>query len=491
MFIETKTKRGYEFMNKKLTRFIDKYTEDIINESAAIFAGAGLSISTGLVNWKELLRDIALELDLDIDKEHDLIAIAQYYKNEKGGRGGINSKLVKEFTKEVVVNINHKLLSSLPINTFWTTNYDNLIEKALQDFGKKIDVKICSENLAINVPRRDAVIYKMHGDISLSHDAVITKDDYESYNEKRQVFTTALQGDLVSKTFLFIGFSFDDPNLEYILSRIRILLGNNTREHYCFLKNLNKDAFNGDDEMFSYEKVKQDLKIKDLKRYNIQVLRIDNFEEITETLSMINNKLRRRNIFISGAAHEYGEWSKERVESLIYNLSLELSKINNKIISGFGLGIGSSVINGVLSHVFVSDKLHLDDYLLLRPFPQNISEKPVRDKLWTKYREEMLSNAGIAVFFFGNKIENGIVVESSGLLEEFEIALAKGVIVIPVGCTGYASKMLWDRVTKNMKNFYPDNDELNTIIQSLGVFTDDNEFIINNIISAVKLLQAI
>jgi SIR2-like domain len=80
-----------------------------------------------------------------------------------------------------------------------------------------------SENLSYSVPGSDATVYKMHGDCSLPHDAVLTKDDYEGYDQKRELFSTALRGDLVSKTFLFIGFSFDDPNLSQILSKIRIL----------------------------------------------------------------------------------------------------------------------------------------------------------------------------------------------------------------------------------------------------------------------------
>lgn len=475
-------------MKQELINFANKYLKAIRDENAAIFAGAGLSSGSGLVNWKTLLKGIAEELKLDIDREHDLIALAQYYENDKGGRGSINDQLVYEFTKDVKLCENHKLLVALPIKTFWTTNYDNLIEKSLQLYGKTIDIKMCSENLAVNVPRRDAVVYKMHGDISLAHDAVITKDDYETYDEKRQVFTTALQGDLITKTFLFIGFSFDDPNLEYILSRIRILLGNNTREHYCFLKKVSEDDFDKHED-YIYERTKQELKIKDLKRYRIQVLLIDSFDEITEALSLIATKLRRNNVFISGAAHEYGRWTKNRAESLVYNLSKKLSERDYKIISGFGLGIGSSVVNGVLSHVFSDSKKHLDDYIALRPFPQNIVDSTERASLWKRYREDMLSDAGIALFFFGNKFENGELVESDGLYEEFEIALSKGLKVIPVGCTGFASEKLWERVTKRLEEFYPYNEELYTSINSLGNYTDDDNLLINNIIKAISLLQ--
>ncbi|MCD7923171.1 MAG: SIR2 family protein [Bacteroides sp.] len=426
-------------MNVELKRFATVFAKDIINENAAIFAGAGLSAPSGIVNWKELLREIAIELNLSVDRETDLIAIAQYYENNKGGRGKINDTLIEAFTREAEINENQRILASLPITTYWTTNYDELIEKSLDEVGKIVDVKKCVQNLAINKPKKDAIVYKMHGDISLPHEAVITKDDYESYNDKRLLFTTKLQGDLVSKTFLFIGFSFDDPNLEYILSRIRILLGENKRDHYCFLRRIQQSDFALKDD-YIYECTKQELKIKDLKRYSIQAILIDDYSEVTETLLLIKNKIERRNIFISGAAHEYGKWTSERANELIFNLSKKLAEKDCKIISGFGLGIGSSVINGVLSFVFNRKKLHIDDYLILRPFPQNIKDEDERKRMWKSYREEMLSNAGIALFFFGNKIKNEELELSDGLKEEFEIAVKQNVLVIPIGCTGYMSK---------------------------------------------------
>lgn len=475
-------------MKKELERFVNKYIKAINNENASIFAGAGLSVSTGLVNWKSLLSDIAEELNLDIDKENDLIALAQYYENEKGGRGSINNQLIDEFTKDIVLSKNHKILSSLPIHTFWTTNYDTLIEKSLEEYGKTVDVKICSENLAVNKPRRDAVVYKMHGDISLPHEAIITKDDYESYNEKRQLFTTALQGDLVSKTFLFIGFSFEDPNLNYILSRIRILLGNNTRDHYCFFKTINKEDFDSDEE-FKYSKIKQKLKIKDLKRYRIQALLVDKYSDITDVLKLIQIKLKRQNIFISGAVHDYGKFGKIRTEKLIFDISRKLAEKDYKIISGFGLGIGSSVINGVLSYVYTSKRRHLDDYLVLRPFPQNVNDNTKRKILWKEYREDMISDAGIALFFFGNKIIDGNTVNSDGLLQEFEIAVSQGVKVIPIGCTGSVSKTLWDRVIKSTEKYYPNNPDLIKAITSLGDSDINDTNIIHNILEAIKLLQ--
>jgi len=68
--------------DKPVARFIERYLAEIEAGNAGIFAGAGLSAPAGFVDWRELLRDIADELDLRIDWEHDLIAVAQFHLNK-------------------------------------------------------------------------------------------------------------------------------------------------------------------------------------------------------------------------------------------------------------------------------------------------------------------------------------------------------------------------------------------------------------------------
>ena len=95
----------------------------------------------------------------------------------------------------------------MPISTYWTTNYDKLIEKELEKQNRKVDVKMDSDQLSTALANRDAVVYKMHGDVDHPAKAVLTKDDYVLYDNKRPLFRTILKGDLISKKLLFIGFS--------------------------------------------------------------------------------------------------------------------------------------------------------------------------------------------------------------------------------------------------------------------------------------------
>jgi hypothetical protein len=436
------------------------------------------------------LKDIAADLKLDIDKENDLIAIAQYHYNEKGNkRYRLNQLLIDEFTQGTSVTTNHKILAALPIQTYWTTNYDKLIEKALDEEGKTPDTKITPENLSMNIPQRDAVVYKMHGDVSLPDQAIITKDDYEGYNEKRILYTTALKGDLVAKTFLFIGFSFDDPNLEYILSRIRILLGQNQREHYCFFKKINRKDFKTDTD-FNYAEIKHQLKIKDLRRYSINALLIDDYSEITEVLSAIQKKVLRSNVFISGAAKVYDPRTEKDALSFVHKLSYRISSKGYKIVSGVGYGIGGAVINGATEHVFSTKYRHLDDALVLRPFPQVVTGTKSKEERNLEYKKEMIRHAGLALFIFGNKDDKtGGWKISNGMIEEFEVAIKQGVIPIPVGATGYASEELWNKVLATPELYYPNDPDLLNAMKQIGDKSLADDELINQILKVISILQ--
>jgi hypothetical protein len=476
-------------MQKDIQEFLKTYTIALEESTATIFAGAGLSKPAGYVNWKDLLRDIAEDINLDIDRETDLIAVAQYHVNENGGnRGKINQALIEEFTKDASVTKNHEILSRLPIKTYWTTNYDTLIEDALKNEGKRIDVKITSENLSTTKSNRDAVIYKMHGDISLSHDAVLTKDDYEGYNNNRQLFTTALQGDLVSKTMLFVGFSFDDPNLEYILSRIRILLGKNQRQHYCFMKKIQISDFLNEHD-FLYAEIKQGLKVNDLKRFNIKVILVNEYVDITNVLESLEFNCKRRNIFISGSATDYGTWGEKRSLEFASLLSKEIINNGNNIVTGFGLGVGSCIISGALEEIYKSRNQRVEERLISRPFPQNTTGKILMPELWTIHRNNMIQNVGISIFMFGNKINTlGKVIEANGMIEEFEICVKQGAIPIPIGVTGFTTKKIWEIVTGDFKKYVIDM-HLESEYQTLGDESLKDEDIIQTVIRIINKLE--
>jgi hypothetical protein len=433
-------------MNREQERLVAALSRELEDGNLAIFAGAGFSRAAGFVDWQTLLKPIAEDLDLDVEKEWDLVALAQYHSNiNQTNRAKLNQLLVTEFSADVAPTENHRILARLPIETFWTTNYDTLIESSLDSTGKVPDVKYTVKQLAITRSKRDAIVYKMHGDVAHPADAVLIRDDYERYHIAMQPFITALSGDLVSKTFLFIGFSFTDPNLEYILSRVRIQYGRDQRQHHCILRRVQQRETENLAE-FEYRKRKEQLFEGELLRVGIKVTYVDEFSEITDILKAVENRHKRRTIFISGAAHDYSPYSRYESEKFVYELSRSISKEGYRVVSGFGLGIGSAVITGVLEQTIMTGGRLDNDQLVLRPFPQSQTGERQLKELWREYRHTMLAHAGIAIFVFGNKLVDGNVVNSDGMLEEFRIARENGIFLIPVGMTGFMSRELWNSV---------------------------------------------
>jgi hypothetical protein len=437
--------------SKEIEAFIKDFVRDLSENNAAIFAGAGMSKSAGYVDWPELLRDIADELGLKVELEHDLISLAQFHVNQLKGSSKLARKILEEFSEQAQPSITHEILARLPIRTFWTTNYDTLIEDALKKAFKNPDVKHSVDQLNNTRPKRDAVVYKMHGDASHPSKAVLYKEQYERYFQTHEPFVTALSGDLVSKTFLFIGFSFTDPNLDYVLSRLHTSVKKN---HYCFMR---REAIGpeDDEELGKYKRRKQELRIDDLKRFGIQTLLIDDYSELPNVLAAIEARYLKQTIFISGSAEDFGDWDRQEAQKFIHSLSSTLIKQNYRVVNGFGWGIGSAVINGALEAIYASPERHSEDQLVMRPFPQFASSPQDLQQLWEEYRQRMISLAGVVIFVFGNKSDkDGNIVEANGVIREWEITVSNGRVPIPIGATGFAAQTIWQMVSASPDTYY-------------------------------------
>lgn len=462
-----------EVSKKDLIKAVEKA---IISDELGAFIGAGLSIPAGFCSWRELLKNPAKEIGLNVDKEIDLVNLAQYYANSMK-RTSIDDLIRQKFTTLATPTENHKLLAQLPISTFWTTNYDKLIEKALENNMKTTYVKTKDEHLRGSNHNFDAIVYKLHGDVDQPEDAVITRSDYEEFGySKRKLFREVLEGDLLTKTFLFLGFSFEDPNFNYVIGRLRVLLDDkNTRKHYCIMRKVQSD-----DDDYDYKKIKQELQIEDLNRYGIFTCLVDDFNEIEEILQTLVDRYRRKTIFISGSAFNYPDYSDEDAHNFIHKLSYELSKNHFHIVNGYGKGVGEFVLNGVAEYCLENNS-KINKTLTLMPFPQKSSFGIKLAELYEKNREQLIENCGIAVFLFGNKEADTV---ASGVIKEFELSQKYELVCLPIGYTGGAAKEIYDKMLKKSTE-----EEMHVIELANECSDKDINTSVDNIVKAIKILN--
>jgi hypothetical protein len=438
--------------------FLKEYTKCVQEDEAALFVGAGLSVPAGFVNWRTLLKGIAKDLGLDIDLESDLLAVAQYEFNRSRSRDKLNRAIMDEFTKNANITENHRLLARLPISVVWTTNYDKLLENSYDDAGKRCDVKHEVTQLPISLKGREVSIYKMHGDVDHPNDAILTKHDYECYERTHEAFISLLSTHLLSKTFLFTGLSFTDPNIEYTFNRVDRLLdpllragGRSKRRHYCILRRPQKTDFKGPNasKIFIQEKARLKHRIEDLKRFGVQTLLIDAYSEITALLDDLIRRVRTVNVQISGAIEAASSRSEEQLKTLCEQLGRELIESGYNIISGFGKGIGAEILIGAHQALARPDGMRSMDRLRLCPFPYWCTKEAQKKTVYAQIRNEMAMQAGVTIFISGNKKKNGEIVISDGVMKEFEQAKNYNHLIIPVGYTGYAAKNIWQQLSIN------------------------------------------
>src|SRR5690606_2749923 len=122
----------------------------------------------------------------------------------------------------------------------------------------------------------------------------------------------------------------------------------------------------------------------------------------------------------------------------------------------------------VLEQFYMNSRGAIEERLILRPFPQNNEGSTSLPELWTKYRKDMIAHAGMAIFLFGNKISGEKVILSNGMREEVELARSQGLLIIPVGATGYMAEEIWNEESKKIEKSGGYSKELKQLFLKLG-----------------------
>ncbi len=238
----------------------------------------------------------------------------------------------------------------------------------------------------------------------------------------------------------------------------------------------------------TYRQRRQEHHIRDLLRFGIQAVLVDNYEDIPIILKEIESRFRKKTIFISGSAEEYGTWDKQEALNFVHILSASLVKAGYRVVNGFGWGIGSAVINGALDAIYAKPDKYSEDQLIMRPFPQHPSNGKDLAELWKEYRQRMIGLSGIALFLFGNKLNEGGIVNAGGVRQEFQIAQETGVAVLPLGITGFMAKELADEMLQDPGKHFAQYPWLESEVAKLADLSADRAEIAQKVLSILKKL---
>ncbi|GHW76895.1 SIR2 family protein [Vibrio cholerae] len=198
--------------NKEHFKTIRKAIE---NNKLAVFVGSAVSFDSNLPSWGDLIS--LMKSALELPRTDDYLKIAEHYYLQYG-RNTYYSKINDFFPSESKPNRLHELLLSLKPQHIITTNWDDLLEKAINTNGD-LYFTVADDHELASSPSSQLLV-KMHGD--LTHRNIVFKEsDYLTYTEKFPLIENFIKSLFSTHVVIFVGYSISDYNLNQILSWIR------------------------------------------------------------------------------------------------------------------------------------------------------------------------------------------------------------------------------------------------------------------------------
>lgn len=420
-------------------RFLSDYAAALGDDQAALFVGAGVSQAAGYPSWRDLLADIGEELSVRSKDIQDLAALAQWSIQESGSRNRVRDVIRREIGPNRPLTATNRILARLPTRSYWTTNYDKLIERSFDEISRPYDVISSAADLSTRASPGAARIFKMHGTVDQLADVVISTDDYELFRKSRGPFLPLLQAQMTSMSMLFVGMSLTDPNVKHVLALIRESFSDNPPDHFALVKPPQASEFE-DRAEFASRLRQHELWARDLRRYGLTAVEVDDYAEIPNLLNALERQVARQRVWISGSwpVENFGD-DGSKAYAVARGIGDAMGRSGLKLIHGLGLVVGSAALTGFLEALQESGGWDLDRRLITRPFPQPPGEdQPDRQK-WTALRKELARLAGVAVFIGGVKFSDGRATIAEGVREEYLLAKAAGSYLLPIGATGGAA----------------------------------------------------
>lgn len=231
--------------------FNQDLVDDVARRRLVLFLGSGVSASANtrsgekIKNWEGFLRHTANTIP---EEEAKSLALALIERNElllacevikrKSDPSRWSDILYDEFAKIGEPSALHRAIMSLKQRIVITTNFDKLVENAWVNLEANatrfpsVVTRLDSDVFRLLRDDRSYII-KLHGSIDDENSIIFTKTDYLERAYGNWAYSTFMHMMLLTHTFLFIGFSMNDPAVSYLIESYAQKYPH-LRPHYTF-----------------------------------------------------------------------------------------------------------------------------------------------------------------------------------------------------------------------------------------------------------------
>ncbi len=222
--------------------------QSLASGNVIAFVGAGLSVGAGLPDWYTLISELALRIGYELPPAKwatgdALIDAAQAYLNQRGLHDLVAFLKERLDTTGRSPTAAHLALARLPIPLVFTANYDDLLERAYRDVGKRVRVVVRDTDIPFMDRQPGAVnLVKLYGDLDQPDTIVLARQQYESFFLQHPQMVKLLETELGRADMLYLGWSHTDPHFGLVFGELLNRFGPFMRPGYAVLFDVTEDG---------------------------------------------------------------------------------------------------------------------------------------------------------------------------------------------------------------------------------------------------------
>lgn len=163
---------------------------------------------------------------LDAQSNGDYQLVAEYLITQKKfGKAALElDRAFHDKAFDVRKSDPHIQLTLLNVPSIFTTNWDSWIERAFTEMERPIRTVVRPSDYSDKSNKEGPYLFKLHGDISIQDSLVYSISSYYERMSNESAFDIWLSEAIFHRSFLFMGYSFYDPNLRLLWYRIKALM---------------------------------------------------------------------------------------------------------------------------------------------------------------------------------------------------------------------------------------------------------------------------
>ena len=450
--------------------------EAIEKRDFCFYAGAGISAPFG--DWQKHYRPVLQKLGAGYLIEEGfpelLPALLQLLAAQAEETKFVFDGFRKSFDRpEVEPNTYHYAMLRAQPERIWTSNYDQLFEKAndIGGFGYQI---VTNDRGLLEHFRSDRLVVKMNGDFAaatyaddLRWDLIFTQEQFDLVERQRPEIWRLFEDDYRNRCILFVGVSFRDAALHRILAVARQKIPRTRYYHYLLTKGSSDPV----------QSRKEELEAGNLQRQYIKTLFFSDFASIDSFVVKTAIARRRPIVGFSGSFGRLKKGASAEEIKAFFSLKLDRGSMTGAQVGEFGAHLGQALAKagfrvtsgcsplvGIppVSRAFEEAPMRARFYLRTRGGTDYDSTAPAivvppdagaGQNVYAAMRQRYISELSLLIAYGSPARSDG---RKSGTIEEIEMAMAKHIPVLIIPQVGGEVCVYRETFMQAIDRSYPD-----------------------------------